>query len=56
MAAGIAEGRAEGRAEGIAEGEISKAKQIAKKMKNKNIPIDEIIELTGLSKSEIEKL
>ena len=30
--------------------------EIAKKMKSKNIPIDEIIELTELSKDEIEKL
>ena len=29
---------------------------IAKKMKDKNIPIDEIAELTGLTKEEIEKL
>ncbi len=31
-------------------------KEIAKKMKQKNIPIGEIVELTGLSKEEIEKL
>ena len=30
--------------------------KIAKKMKAKNIPIEEIIELTGLSKEEIEKI
>jgi len=31
-------------------------KQIAKKMKEKQIPIEEIIEITGLEKEEIEKL
>ena len=42
------EGRAEGRAES--------RKQIAKKMKAKNMPIGEIIELTGLTEEEIKKL
>ena len=37
-------------------GEISSAKKIAKKMKDKNMPIDEIIELTGLTKEEVDKL
>ena len=31
-------------------------KQIAQKMKAKNMPIEEIVELTGLSEKEIEKL
>ena len=31
-------------------------KQIVKKMKSKNMSIDEIMELTGLSKEEIEKI
>ena len=53
---GRTEGREEGRAEGKAEGEASKAKQIAKKMKAKNMQIDEIIELTGLTKEEIDEL
>ena len=30
--------------------------EIAKKMKNKNMPIEEIVELTGLTKEEIEKI
>lgn len=50
------ESRKEGISEGKAQGEISKAKQIAKKMKAKNIPIEEIVELTGLPQEEIEKL
>ena len=38
------------------EGEKKKQIEIAKKMKLKDKPIEEIIELTGLSKQEIEKL
>ena len=45
-------GLADGRIEGIKEG----AKEIAKKMKIKGIDIDTIIEVTGISKDEIEKL
>lgn len=37
-------------------GEENKQKEIAKKMLEKNIAIDVIIEVTGLSKEEIEKL
>ena len=50
-----AEGLAEGRSKGRAEGEASKAKQIAKKMKAKNMPIEEIVELTGLTEEEINE-
>ena len=42
--------------EGKEEGKQQEKIEIAKKMKDKNIPIEEIIELTGLSKQEIEKL
>lgn len=38
--------------EGIKEGK----KEDARKMKEKNIPIETIIEITGLTKEEIEKL
>ena len=59
-AEGLAEGKAaglvEGKAEGLSEGKKKKQLEIAKKMKSKNISIDEIIELTELSKDEIEKL
>ena len=41
-----------GKLEGIEE----RTKQIAKKMKKAGKPIDEIIELTGLNKKEIEEL
>ena len=40
------------REEGLSEGK----KEIAKKMKAKNMPIEEIMELTGLSKEEIEEI
>ena len=50
------EALAEGRAEGEVTGAKKKQKEIAKKTKNKNIPLDEIIELTGLRKDEIKKL
>ena len=40
------------RDEGLSEGK----KEIAKKMKAKNMQIEEIMELTGLSKEEIEKI
>ena len=61
---GITEGKAIGRAEGEAIGKsigesigkISAKIEIAKKMKQKNISIDQIIELTELTKDEIEKL
>ena len=49
---GREEGRAEGRAEGRSEGKID----VAKKMLEKNMDISLIIEVTGLTKEEIEKL
>ena len=53
---GRAEGRAEGREEGREEGKNLKAIQIAKKMLAAGMDIDTIINMTDLSKSEIEKL
>lgn len=38
------------------EGKAEEKRQIAQKMKAKNMPIEEIAELTGLTKEEIEKL
>ena len=46
----------EGRSEGIAEGEASKALEMAKAMKIKNYPDDEIAELTGLTLKDIKAL
>lgn len=45
-----------GISQGISQGIEQKAEEIAKKMLEKNISIDEIIDITGLSKEEIEKL
>ena len=53
---GREEGRAEGREEGREEGKNLKAIQIAKKMLAAGMDIDTIINMTDLSKSEIEKL
>jgi len=51
-AEGIEEGRVEGRAEGIEEGIL----KVARKMKSKGIPQSSIIEMTGLTAEEIERL
>ena len=53
---GKAEGLAEGLAEGRAKGRAESMKIVAKKLLAKNMDIDSIIELTGLTKEEIEKL
>ena len=49
---GIEQGTKKGRIEGRKEGK----KEIAQKMKEKNMDINEIIEITGLTKEEIESL
>ena len=49
---GEARGKIIGREEGKKQNQI----EIAKKMLNKNKPIEEIIEFTGLTKEEIERL
>ena len=51
-AEGMAEGVAVGKAEGKAEGMID----VAKKLLKLNRPIEEIVEVTGLSRKEVEKL
>lgn len=48
--------RAEGRAEGRKEGQTEERIKIAKKMKSKKMTIEEIIEITGLKKEEIENI
>ena len=53
---GEVKGKAEGIAVGKAQGQLIKAIEIATKMKNINKPIHEIIEFTGLTQEEIEKL
>ena len=57
---GIEKGREEGRAEGLAEGEAKgRAEGIrdtARKMKQKGLPADLIVEMTGLSLTDIEEI
>ena len=48
LAAGEAKGRAEGKSEGIA--------TVAKSMKAMNLPMETIIQATGLSQKEVEEL
>ena len=58
-AEGLAEGRAEGLAEGhetgLAEGREAAILAMAKKMKEKGMPLADIAEMTGLSVAELEK-
>ena len=49
-------GMRESREEGREEGERKKQIEIAKRLLSKNLPIDEIVEITELTKEEIEKL
>ena len=53
---GHLEGLAEGRAEGRAEGESAERVRNARKMKEKDFPVTDIAEITGLSTEEIEAL
>ena len=52
---GYLKGKEEGRAEGRAEGKQENNIEIAKKMKKRNIPFEEIMEITGLTEEEIKK-
>lgn len=52
----IAHAEKEGREEGKKEGKREEKKEIAKKMKNKGVDIEMIIEMTELTKEEIESL
>ena len=53
---GLSEGKKIGETIGLQKGKTEMTFKIAKKMKDKNMPIKEIMELTGLSKEEIEKI
>ena len=53
---GISIGEARGIEKGREEGETKKAIEIAKAMLTKNKPMEEIIEFTGLTIKQIEKL
>ena len=56
IAAGIATGRTEGFAEGEAKGKSETLASVAKSMKAMNLPIETIIQATGLSQKEVEDL
>ena len=53
---GYIKGREEGKKEGKDEGKKEKSKEIAKKMLEKGADIEYIIELTGLSKEEVDEI
>ena len=53
---GRKEGRKEGREEGRAEGRIVERKENAKKMKALGIPIETILQITGLSSEDVDSL
>ncbi len=55
-AEGLAEGRAEGRAEGMQQGMQQGILKVAKTMKEHGLSVEIIVQSTGLSSSEIEKL
>ena len=50
----LAEGKAKGKNEGLAEGKAEGKAEIAINLLKKSYPVDEIVEITGLSKEEIE--
>lgn len=56
MKRGKEKGLKQGKEEGLKQGKEEGLKEIAKRMRNKGINIEEIMELTKLSKEEIEKL
>ena len=53
---GYSKGKADGENLGYTNGKLEEKLNLAKKMKEKNIEIDLIMEITNLSKAEIEKL
>ena len=55
-AEGRAEGMAEGRAEGRAEGMSQRSLEIARNLLSLGLPVDQIIQATGLTEEEIELL
>lgn len=53
---GKEEGKAEGKKEGIEEGKEEVAKEIAKRLLDRNISIDEIVQITGVTEREVNEL
>jgi len=56
IASGYNKGKAEGRIEGKKEGKEEKQKEIVIKMLERNMAIEEIVEIAGITKEEVEKL
>lgn len=55
-AEGLAEGRAEGLAEGLAEGRLQEKLDTARKLTAINLPVETIMQVTGLSADELANL
>lgn len=53
---GEEKGLAKGRAEGLAEGRMEQQLEIARKMKEINMPIETICQVTGLSAEKVKSL
>lgn len=53
---GINQGIQQGINQGINQGEHKKAVEMALKLKQKSMPLEEIAELTGLSREEIQEI
>ena len=53
---GLAEGLEKGIAQGMERGRSEERMELARKLKQKKMPMDEIMELTGLAPEDIEKL
>ena len=56
IAEGLAQGHAEGRAEGRAEGHEEANMEVAKKMLAAGMPVEHIVQFTGLDREAVEKL
>ena len=53
---GLVQGREEGKIEGLAEGKANEKREIAKRMKGMGMPIEAIVQCTGLDPETIAKL
>ena len=53
---GRIEGQNEGREQGLQEGSLKRARETALRMLRKGYPVDDIVEITELSRDEVEAL
>jgi len=56
IAEGISKGRAEGIAEGISKGRVEGCVDVARNLLRMNLPLEQIITATGLTRAEVEAL